>query len=143
MRLLLMGCSDTKVKKSERMPAFQRYDGPAYRVFRKFLRDCPDAVPPTNLYMVSAQYGLISGDILIPDYDLQMTTDRAELLKPAVEKSLAFILSLYHYDEVFVVMDKLYRELIADLIPSDQHVTFAEGRIGEKSAALYRWLRGT
>ena len=141
MRLLLLGCSQAKVGTCGRLPAFQRYDGPAYRVFRKFLRDCPDAVPPINLYILSAKYGLISGDILIPDYDLRMTKERAEQLKPAVKKSLSLILSLYHYDEIFVGMGKLYREVVTDLLPPDSRVVVAEGGIGEKSAALYRWLR--
>ena len=139
MRLLLLGCSQKKVEERGRLPAFQRYDGPAYRVFRKFLRDCPDAEPPMNLYILSAKYGLISGDILIPDYDLRMTADRAEQLKPAVQRSLNLILSLYQYDEIFIAMGKLYREVV--MLPSDSRVVVAEGGIGEKSAALYRWLR--
>ena len=143
MRLLLLGCSERKVEKRGRLPAFQRYDGPAYRVFRKFLREHPDAGPPMNLYILSAKYGLISGDILIPDYDLRMTADRAEQLKPAVQKSLVLILSLYHYDEIFVVMGKVYREVVMDLMPPDSRIVVAEGGIGEKSSALYHWLRRT
>ena len=141
MRLVLLGCSQAKVGTCGRLPAFQRYDGPAYRVFRKFLRDWTDAVPPMNLYILSAQYGLISGDILIPDYDRQMTPDRAEQLKPAVKKSLSLVLSLHQYDEIFVGMGKLYRDVLLDSLPSDSHVVVAEGRIGEKSSALYQWLR--
>ena len=121
------------------MPAFQRYDGPAYRVFRKFLRDA--ARSTANLYILSAKYGLISGDILIPDYDLRMTADRAEQLKPAVQRSLSLILSLHRYDEIFVAMGKVYREALMDFMPSDGRVVVADGKIGEKSAALYRWLR--
>ena len=33
MRLLMLGCSERKVEERGRLPAFQRYDGPAYRVF--------------------------------------------------------------------------------------------------------------
>ena len=62
-------------------------------------------------------------------------------LKPQVQEDLTSILACERYDEIFVVMGKDYRELIADLIPSDQPVTFAEGGIGEKSSALYQWLR--
>ena len=141
MRLLMLGCSERKVEVRGRLPAFQRYDGPAYRVFRKFLRDCPDAEPPLNLYVLSAQYGLISGDVLIPDYDLRMTASRAAELKPTVQRSLALILSIRQYDEIFVGMGKLYREVVMDFLPSDVRVVVAEGGIGEKSAALHRWLR--
>ena len=141
MRLLMLGCSDRKVGTCGRLPAFQRYDGPAYRVYRKFLREHPDAEPPANLYILSAKYGLISGDILIPDYDFRMTPDRAELLKPAVKRSLDLVFSLHRYDEIFVSMGKVYREALMDFLPSDGRVVIAEGRIGEKSSALYRWLR--
>ena len=141
MRLLLLGCSQSKVRTCGRLPAFQRYDGPAYRVFRKFLREHPDADLPVDLYILSAQYGLISGDILIPDYDLRMTAERAAKLKPAVKRSLDLILSLHSYDEIFVAMGKVYREALMDLLPSGPRVVVADGKIGEKSAALYRWLR--
>ena len=141
MRLLLLGCSETKVGTCGRLPAFQRYDGPVYRVYRKYLRDDRDADSAVNLYVLSAKYGLISGDILIPDYDLQMTPERAEFLKPAVEKSLALVLSLHRYDEIFVSMGKPYRNLVLDLMVLDPRVFIAEGGIGEKSSALYHWLR--
>ena len=39
MRLLLLGCSQKKHPRLSTMPAFQRYEGPAYRVFRRFLRE--------------------------------------------------------------------------------------------------------
>ena len=143
MRLLLLGCSDTKVGTCGRLPAFQRYDGPAYRVYRKFLREHPDAEPPVNLYILSAKYGLISGDILIPDYDFWMTPDRVELLKTVVKGKIDLILDIYQYDEIFVAMGKLYREVLMERLPSDSSVgvVVAEGGIGEKSSALYHWLR--
>ena len=114
MRLLMLGCSERKVGTCGRLPAFQRYDGPAYRVYRKFLRDDSDADSSVDLYVLSAKYGLISGDILIPDYDLRMTQERAAQLKPAVKRSLALIFTLHRYDEIFVSMGKVYREVIAE-----------------------------
>ena len=72
-----------------------------------------------------------------------MTAPRAEQLKPAVKKSLALILSLDDYDEIFMVMGKLYREVVMDLLPPESCVVVAEGGIGEKSSALYHWLRRT
>ena len=84
---------------------------------------------------------MISGDILIPDYDLRMTPERAEQLRPAVKRSLALVFSLHRYDEIFVAMGKMYRDVVTDLMPPDARVVVAEGGIGEKSAALYRWLR--
>ena len=72
-----------------------------------------------------------------------MTPDRVELLKTVVKGKIDLILSLYDYDEIFVAMGKLYREVVMDLLPPDSRVVVAEGGIGEKSSALYHWLRRT
>ena len=139
MRLLLLGCSQKKHPRRGTMPAFLRYEGPAYRVFRKFLRE--HSAEGLDLFILSAAHGLISGDLLIADYDNRLTQERAAQLKPYIREGLTQILARERYDEIFIGMGKDYRELIADLIPSDQPVTFAEGGIGEKSSALYQWLR--
>ena len=38
-RLLILGCADRKRDSSGLLPALDRYDGPAYRVIRNFLRE--------------------------------------------------------------------------------------------------------
>ena len=71
MRLLLLGCSQKKHPRLSTMPAFQCYEGPAYRVFRKFIRyHCPEGI---DLYILSAAHGIISGDLLIGDYDRRLS----------------------------------------------------------------------
>ena len=139
MRMLLLGCSQKKHPRLATMPAFQRYDGPTYRVFRKFIREhCPEGI---DLLILSAGHGIISGNLLIGDYDQRLTTERAVQLKPLVQEGLTWIFEATAYDEIFAVMGKDYRELIEDCLPAGQSITFAEGGIGEKSSALYHWLR--
>ena len=140
----MLGCSERKVGTCGRLPAFQRYDGPAYRVYRKFLREHPDAEPPANLYILSAKYGLISGDILIPDYDLRMTPGACGTVEACGQREVStLVFSLHRYDEIFVAMGKVYRDVIDGFAArrTMPALLVAEGRIGEKSAALYRWLR--
>ena len=38
-RLLILGCADRKRDSSGLLPALDRYDGPAYRMIRNFLRE--------------------------------------------------------------------------------------------------------
>ena len=98
--------------------------------FGSFCGRTQNASPPLNLYILSAKYGLISGDILIPDYDLRMTSERAAKLKPAVKRRLDLIFGVYQCDEIFIAMGKVYREALMDFLPSDGRVVVAEGRIG-------------
>ena len=104
MRLLLLGCSQKKHPRLSTMPAFQRYEGPAYRVFRRFLRE--HSAEGLDLFILSAAHGLIPGDLLIADYDHKLTSERAMQLKPQVQEDLTSILACERYDEIFVVMGK-------------------------------------
>ena len=55
-RMLILSCSSRKKPTNRQMPAIERYDGPAFRVLRKFLREqnraraqSPDFVRKTRL----------------------------------------------------------------------------------------------
>ena len=147
-RLLILGCTATKKSNADRMPAIERYDGPTFRVLRKALRE--RAAPNLVVYVLSAKYGLIEGDSLITDYDLAMTPDRARALRPSVSYVLD---GLRPFLEVYV---ELGHDYLAAL-PGDgkglrakmalyEHFRFyalqwGEGGIGQRCAALKRWLR--
>ena len=91
-RLLILGCSQRKRPDPGLLPAIERYDGPPYRVLRRYLRQEPSA-PPT-VYILSAEFGLIPSDQPIPYYDRRMTVQRAQELQPAVMDALGPILGL-------------------------------------------------
>ena len=59
-RLLILSCSQRKAPAKGRLPAIDRYDGPAFRVLRKYLREGPAEVP--TVLILSAKYGLIESE---------------------------------------------------------------------------------
>jgi len=82
-RLLILSCSQRKRADLVWLPALERYDGPVFRMLRKFLRACPSKEFHPEVFILSAQFGFISANQLIPDYDCQMTPQRAsELQRP-------------------------------------------------------------
>src|SRR4051794_25280888 len=74
-RLLIIACSDRKYADDRLLPATQRYDGPAFRVLRRYLREQPPE--PPAIRVLSAEFGLIDDTTLIPRYDRGMTLERA------------------------------------------------------------------
>ena len=78
-KLLILGCADRKRDSDDLLPALDLYDGPAYRVVRKFLRDYqwPEDV---SIAVLSAEYGLFGVLRGIHHYDRRMdsTTARAK-----------------------------------------------------------------
>ena len=83
-KLLILGCADRKRNSDGLLPALDRYDGPAYRVVRKFLRDYqwPEDV---SIAVLSAEYGLFGILKGIRHYDKRM--DRATAKASASECS--------------------------------------------------------
>jgi hypothetical protein len=70
--LVVLGCTATKVETDGVLPAIHRYDGPAFRVLRTFLRGnrWPDSL---SIAVLLAKYGLIGGLAHIPNYNRRMT----------------------------------------------------------------------
>ncbi len=59
-RCLIIGCSKSKIKSPGHMPALQRYDGPSFRVLRRFLaaESSPHAEGKVDVFILSAEFGL-------------------------------------------------------------------------------------
>lgn len=135
-RLLILGCSQKKRADTGLLPAVERYDGPAFRVLRKYMSQ--KLAPPT--WILSAEYGLIPADMLIPDYDRQMTTTRAQEIWPQVKATLE-ILASNNYSEVLVCAGQKYVSLLAGLIGLlSCPITYTSGPVGRHLAILHDWL---
>jgi len=68
-RLLILSCSRKKKTTYQSLPALERYDGPSFRVVRKFINECPAEARSLDIRILSAKFGLIRADQPIAWYD--------------------------------------------------------------------------
>ena len=80
-RLLILGCADRKRDSGGLLPTLDRYDGPAYRVIRNFLREYqwPEDV---SIAVLSAEHGLFGILKGIRQYDKRMDLATATTRAP-------------------------------------------------------------
>src|SRR6266508_7023102 len=109
-RLLILSCSQRKALAKGRLPAIDRYDGPAFRVLRKYLRESPSGAP--TVLILSAKYGLIESDRRIPPYDRRLSRTSAERLRPQVLKTMRRVLRSRAWRAVGVCAGKEYRSTL-------------------------------
>lgn len=136
--LLILACSATKRPEPHPMPAIERYDGPFYRVLRKALRERDGLAERLDVWALSAEFGLISAETPIPDYDRRMDMRRGEELRRPVAQALNQIAALNTHDRAFVSVGAVYRYALTGPLPWP--VTWAHGGIGEQLGQLKRWL---
>ena len=142
-RLLILSCSQKKHSTQGLLPALQRYDGPAYRVMNKFMRVHSSESQLLNVYILSAEFGLISSCKPIPNYDRRMTYQRAKELQQPVLSALKHILICKRYKDLFINLGKDYLRVLngyESLIPANLNVTVSRGVMGRKLAELRNWL---
>lgn len=143
-RCLIIGCSRTKNESPGLLSAIERYDGPEYRVIRRFLGEAPTS-PQLDMFILSAKFGLIPATKPIPTYDRLMTPDRADELRPQVHAAVSEHVRPQNYSELLISMSKVYRSALAgienDLGP-DTKVVVSDGSTGQKLTKLKAWLWG-
>lgn len=124
------------------LPAIERYDGVNYRVIKKLQREgrFPSNV---DVMILSARYGLIGAETPIPYYNRCMDRARAIELRNQVTEILSSLLRAREFDEIFVNMGKAYLGAIDNSLQTlakENHVTYANGGIGQKMKAMKLWL---
>ncbi|MGI8689375.1 MAG: DUF6884 domain-containing protein [Thermomicrobiales bacterium] len=140
--LLLVACSERKRQTPGLLPAIERYDGPVFRLIRRFLRH-QKATP--IIAILSAEFGLIPSTYAIPYYNRRMTVERAEILRPGVDRALGQIMQIRPVSEVFVSMGRVYQQALpvfAAATLAQLHLHVATGTMGYHLAALHDWLYG-
>jgi hypothetical protein len=146
VRLLILGCSQRKSPEPGLLPALERYDGPAFRVLRKFMRNSPPQASRTlGIHILSAEFGLISAYQRIPHYDQRMTLQRAIQLQPQVLEEFSGLLQNLGCRELLISLGRDYVTAIdgyAQLVPSGVNIIIASGTIGRRLATLHDWLYG-
>jgi hypothetical protein len=141
-RLLILACSQRKSPVRAPLPAINRYDGPAFRVLRKFLVEAPDCAP--RVLVLSAKFGLIESATPIPNYDSRMSSAIAEGLRPAVLKDLQRVLMARRWTAVAVCVGKGYRRALIgfeQFLSEGTSIEILGGGLGPRLTSLYHWLR--
>jgi hypothetical protein len=141
-RLLILSCSQRKRSDPGLLPAIKRYDGPAFRVLRRFLREQPVGAKRLDVFVLSATYGLIPAECSIAEYDQMMTSQRAAELHDKVLATFAKLIRT-GYIELCLAMSKKYLMALEGwpaLVPPRVSVTITDGPQGLKLAQLKRWL---
>lgn len=142
-KLLLLSCSQRKRLDKGLLPAIDRYDGPAYRVLRKYLRQ--DSIIPVDVRILSAKYGLISASYFLPYYDFRMTKKQSERLHYQTILELEAALNSQNYADLLICLGKNYIEAIRgyqSIVPDGLSVQVAMGGLGRKLSILHDWLYG-
>ena len=136
-RCLVLSCSRAKRRDSGLLPALERYDGPLFRVLRKYLRLNPEA--QLSILILSARFGLITAGTPIPYYDQRMTFLRAQELRIPVQCALTE--KVTGCSEVVLILGKPYRAVLDGWsVPDGIRVRWLEGSLGERLSRLRAWL---
>jgi len=141
-RCLILSCSKAKLSDDKLLPAVQRYDGPPFRVFRRFLKVAPPALRDVELYILSANYGLIHSGHLVNNYDLKMKAERAREINDKVLEQLKAILDI-GYSEIFISLSKEYLSALRGfekLVPPSIKIQISNTSEGKRLSELKVWL---
>lgn len=95
------------------------------------------------MIILSAKYGLLDQEMMIEDYNLYMTTQRAIELRPLVKPLLAKRVKSSPYVEIFVNIGKTYQMMIEDWetdLGSSIAIIYANGKIGQRASQMRQWI---
>ena len=138
--LLILGCSNRKIKNPnlDLAPALEVYDGPNYRVLRRYLRE--NGWPPgLMIKIISAEHRIIDATKLIKPYNKRLDKKTAVKMKPEIMENLK---ELGVPASVFINLGEDYLPAIScitTLFGSDR-IKYADGGIGKKMQKMKQWL---
>jgi Family of unknown function (DUF6884) len=141
--MLILACSRRKRSDERLLPAIERYDGPAFRVLRRFLREGSANAP--SVLILSAEYGLIAHNLRIAAYDRVMSPARARELRPLVLAKLNRIFSTQAPQDILVFAGRSYLTALGTDGASPiagYEVRVCRGTLGRKLSELHDWLHG-
>jgi hypothetical protein len=140
-RLLILSCSKAKRSTGQPHPAIDLYNGPAFRVLRRYISS-PGFCAELDVVILSAKHGFISSSTVIAPYDQRMRPGTA--LAPAtLRHQLAGFTVGRSYSNVFVNLGADYVSRLPELrtvLAGSPGIFMAKGRIGEKLHSLKEWL---
>ena len=140
-KLLVLSCSQAKRDCGGLLPALDRYDGPPYRVLRKFLRDYqwPKDV---SIGVLSARYGLFGILKGIENYDERM--DAATAKAKASECSRTLKKWAPDHQKVYLSLGRDYLPAVQPALDGlDNKKEVFQGPIGLKMSQIKSFLNNT
>ncbi|MGI8468282.1 MAG: DUF6884 domain-containing protein, partial [Pyrinomonadaceae bacterium] len=140
-RTLILSCSQSKKIDKADLPAIQRYDGPTFRLLRRYLNRSNEDL---EIYILSAKFGLIRDQTSIPYYEQKLRSDRIEELKDYIFKQNLFS-ETHERTAFFINLGKTYLQVFEPVFEGfvkNSNTTFASGSSGKRLAEMYDWLYG-
>lgn len=145
-RLLVMACTATKRDDHLLLTAGERYDGPSFRLLRRWQREHPVAAARLDVYILSAAFGFISADQLIPDYNHRLTPADAARLHDEVLCGVCSVVTRAPFTGAYLSAGRLYQSIFGCSSPADVFAPVPLTLpppglgIGGQLAALKAWL---
>lgn len=137
-KLLILNCSGAKRETEKPLPALEVYDGPYYRVLRKYLREYqwPENISISTL---SAKHGLIGVVTDIQPYNMRMGRKEAEAKADDCGKAL--LKWANDHSSVHIAVGSDYVPAIAPALRSSGLDTeYFRGAIGLKQSQVKAFL---
>ena len=144
-RKLILSCSKRKILNQEVVPAIERYDGVAFRLLRRYLRNSNDDL---EIYILSARCGLIPHTEKISYYDSKMTLIEARQLKSKIlqqAEKLFLCKNFLEQKRIFINLGHNYFESFSGvyaILAEQCDITTASGSSGRRLAQMHDWLYG-
>ena len=137
--LLINSCSKLK-KKLYGVKAIELYDGPSFKIIRKYKSLNID------LFIVSAKYGLITENDIIDYYDEKMTFKKAKSMSIEIADRICDLIKDKKYEEILLNLGKNYKVAFDNALTRlkksspQTMITILEGPIGIRLRELKEWL---
>jgi hypothetical protein len=141
-RIVITSCSKLKRTDPELLPAIERYDGPNFKVLRKYLKNSAGEL---DIYILSSKFGLVSYDTQIPFYDQKLCRNQSREFINTTFKQAEPLFSSKNKVEVFVNLGSLYLELFQPAIhkiSQTNSLVITEGSSGKRLSEMHNWLYG-
>jgi len=122
------------------MPAIERYDGGWQRLIRKHLLS-KDIIKGLDIYILSGRYGLIPIDYPTPYYDERKPHNHLMEMKDEVKIMVRNLFEQGKYNEVYLLMGRIFRDVAVQGIPEGVKVVFCGGGYGDKMHDFIKWLK--
>lgn len=139
-QLLVLSCSHVKRDSGCALPAIDVYDGPAYQVLRKYLRE-HDWPVDLSVGILSAEHGLLGGLEPIEVYDRRMTQDRAMALRSQCQETLSNWAKGHSQVHLSLGRDYLPAILQGNNYQLEEKINIHTGPIGVKLNKIKTFLR--